>query len=135
MCSRGDLQSCGEEVEEEEGASFIHSCGGGPIFIHFVEKLLYKVRCLPCACRHSHCLFRLKYATLQQTDRCEGQLKMVCTYVCVCVCMGVSFERLILRQNCKEECCAIMYEKVCAMRRFERIDIRANGNVLSLGMH
>jgi hypothetical protein len=72
------VQSCGEEVEEEEGASFILAEG---LRSFFCGKLLDKVGCLPCACRHSHCLFQLKYATLQQIDRCEGQLKMVCTYV------------------------------------------------------
>ena len=58
-------------------------------------------------------------------------------YVCVCVCMYVSLFRAVDLEAkfLKEECCAIMYEKVRAVRRFERIDVRANGNVLSLGMH
>lgn len=110
---------------------FIHSWGGSPIFLFW--KLLYKggmaaLRLPPLALSVPAQICNI--ATNRPMRRAAENGMYVCMYVCVCVC--VFFERLILRQNLKEECCAIMYEKLCAMRRFERIDICANGNVLLL---
>lgn len=87
MCSRGDLQSCGEEVEEEEGASFIHSFLRRGSDLHSfcgkttLQGAMSAVRLPPLALSVPAQICNVA------TNRPMRRAAENGMYVCVCVCM------------------------------------------------